>query len=568
MNNSKKSPDFPLSLVLLAAMTVLMAVLAPYRLAFKEQTGIFAWTPERISWYISNPAVISQILGDWLTQFYMNSVAAVVISVLLLKMVWSATVRLTRLACGRPRYILSMLPVVVAGAFLVWPDYPVAGVVGMILSLRSAYTVAKVSNPVLKAVCIGLGIPVLFVLLGNNALLFGLACCLAGGGRLRNNLMALAAGLAVMFILAWFYNLTFVKALVYPAPVGAGYLVCRPALLMLIPLSVVATLVASRWNNRKAAELVWTFCCVAVLSTSYSDKLIEFSTKVGTLAYRSDWKAVRECASEHLDIRYGLFYRNLSYAREGTLPDNLLSCPQTPDGLFLETTTQDLYLSLFFYPDALLEMGDISRATDCALFGQTVMPGYNSTRMLRRLAEIAVTAGDYEVAMKYLDILSRTRNHRAWADELKGRIISNNIPDKYLVWRGRASETDFFFPLGNDMMPLVGITANRRSNKVAADYLLCYLLLQKRISTFRAYYDDLWLDGLDRRYEVPELYQQALLLEADSQESLELMVERYNISGKVVERYFEFMEAVEKAGEGNMEGLEQFKGTYWYQLCL
>ena len=115
-----------------------------------------------------------------------------------------------------------------------------------------------------------------------------------------------------MFILAWFYNLTFVKALVYPAPVGAGYLVCRPALLMLIPLSVVATLAASRWNNHKAAELVWTLCCVAVLSTSYSDKLIEFSTKVGTLAYRSDWEAVRECASEHLDIRYGLFYRNLS----------------------------------------------------------------------------------------------------------------------------------------------------------------------------------------------------------------------------------------------------------------
>ena len=46
------------------------------------------------------------------------------------------------------------------------------------------------------------------------------------------------------------------------------------------------------------------------------------------------------------------------------------------------------------------------------------------------------------------------------------------------------------------------------------------------------------------------------------------MVEKYNISEKVVERYFEFMEAVEKAGEGNMEGLEQFKGTYWYQLCL
>ncbi len=568
MNHSKKYPEFQLSLTLLVAMTVLMAVLAPYRLCFKEQTGIFVWTPERISWYLSNPAFISQILGDWLTQFYMNAVAAVAISVVLLKLVWSGMVRLTRLACGQPRYLLAMLPVVVTGAFLVWPDYPVAGVVGMILSLRSAYSVSKVRNPIMRAVCMGLGIPVLFVLLGNHAILFGLACCFAGGGRLRNNLIALAAGLAVMFILAWLYNLTFVKALVYPAPVGAGYLVCRPAVLILIPLSVVAALSASRLNKALVTDVASALCCVAVLSTSYSDKLIEFSTKVGTLAYRSDWNAVRECASEHLDIRYGLFYRNLSYAREGTLPDNLLSCPQTPDGLFLETTTQDLYLSLFFYPDALLEMGDISRATDCALFGQTVMPGFNSTRMLRCLTEIAVTAGDYEVALKYLDILSRTRNHRVWADELKRCILSDSIPDKYLRWRARASETDFFFPLGNDMMPLVGITANRHSNKVAADYLLCHLLLQKRISSFRAYYDDLWLGGLDRRYDVPELYQQALLMEADSQESLELIVERYDISENVVERYFEFMEAVEKAGEGNMEGLEQFKGTYWYYLCL
>lgn len=568
MNDSKKYPDFPASLVILAAMVVLMALLAPYRLCFKEQIGIFIWTPERISWYLSNPAVISQMLGDWLTQFYMSSFAAVVISVVLLKMVWSGMVRLTRLACGKPRYILSMLPVVVTGAFMVWPDYPVAGVVGIILAIRSACAVAKVDNPILKAVCIGVGIPLLFVLLGNHAILFGLACCFAGGGRLRDNLIALVAGLAAMFILAWFYNLTFVKALVYPAPVGAGYLVCRPAILMLIPLSVVATLAASRWNNRKAAELIWALCCVAVLSTSYSDKLIEFSTKVGTLAYRSDWKAVRECASEHLDIRYGLFYRNLSYAREGSLPDNLLSCPQTPDGLFLETTTQDLYLSLFFYPDALLEMGDISRATDCALFGQTVMPGFYSTRMLRRLAEIAVTSGDYDVAMKYLDILSRTRNHKAWAEDLKESILSNTIPDKYLGWRARASETDFFFPLGNDMMPLVGITANRRSNKVAADYLLCHLLLQKRLSSFRAYYDELWLGGLDRRYKVPELYQQALLVEADSQESLELTVKRYNISEKVVERYLEFMQAVSDAQEGNMAGLERFKGTYWYELCL
>ena len=73
---------------------------------------------------------------------------------------------------------------------------------------------------------------------------------------------------------------------------------------------------------------------------------------------------------------------------------------------------------MMYFTDALLEMGDVSQATDCALLAQTVIPGHYSTRMLRRLAQIAVITADYDVARKYLNILMRTRNHRAWAQDL------------------------------------------------------------------------------------------------------------------------------------------------------
>jgi hypothetical protein len=179
--------------------------------------------------------------------------------------------------------------------------------------------------------------------------------------------------------------------------------------------------------------------------------VLEFSVKVGTLAYRSEWGQVRELASDNLDTQYGLYYRNLSYARGGTLPDALLKCDQglLSDGLFLSTSVKDPYLSKFYFTDALLEMGDVSRATDCALLAQTVTPGYYSTRMLRRLSEISVITGDYQVASKYLYILSKTRFHSEWAGNMMDCIRKDSIPKQYLVLRSRTSDHDRFFDLND-----------------------------------------------------------------------------------------------------------------------
>ena len=565
MFNKRQYPDLLTGLGLFAAMAVVVTMVAPYRIGFKEQIGIFYWSTDRIAWYLSNPAVLASIIGDWLTQFYYYNTTGIIVTLCLLAVLWIGMAFLTRLAgADKPAYTVSVLPVIMAGAFIVWPNYPVSAVVGLIFSIWAACLVGHIKNASLRSLVIGIGIPLLFILAGGHSVTFALACFFLKNGRIRSNLILTAIGITVLFILARLYNLSIESALLYPAV--PDYVLPATRIILLLPLSIVVVLAASFLKNILIPGVISLICSVLILFT-FDSEILEFSVKVGTLAYRSQWKEVKEVASKKTETSYGLFYRNLSYAREGRLPDELLKCRQSvlSDGLFLSTKQGDPYFSMIYYTDALLEMGDLSQATDCALLAQTVLPGYNSTRLLRRLAEISVTAGDYEVADKYLNVLSRTRNHKDWAENLMKCIQKDSIPEQYLIWRYRSSGRDVFFGIGDIRASLRAIADNSPTNRVAIDYLLCSCLLEKNVGSFRNYYEKYWLDGLDRIAAIPDLYQEVLLLFADSDESLKEIVEKYHISDRVVSRYAKFM-GIQLNPENSSDWVSEFNDTYWYYI--
>ena len=223
---------------------------------------------------------------------------------------------------------------------------------------------------------------------------------------------------------------------------------------------------------------------------------------------------------------------------------------------------------MMYYTDALLEMGDVSQATDCALLAQTVMPGHYSTRMLRRLAEIAIVTGDYDVASKYLNILIRTRNHRAWASDLLDCIAKDDIPEQYLIWRSRTVPNDHFYVQGDIRSSLSIIASELPYNRTAIDYLLCSYLLDKNINTFIRLYDIYYLDALDRIITVPDLYQEALLVNVNSRESLIETVSKYHISEKVVDKYLSVMEARASSSLPENAFVEEIRGTYWHYIMV
>ena len=193
------------------------------------------------------------------------------------------------------------------------------------------------------------------------------------------------------------------------------------------------------------------------------------------------------------------------------------------------------------------------------------MPGHYSTRMLRRLAEISVVTGDYDVASKYLDILLRTRNHRDWARKLLDCIAADDIPEQYLIWRSRTAPADHFFAQGDIRSSLVIIADEVPYNKTAIDYLLCSYLIDKNVNSFIAAYDRYYLDKLDQIVSVPDVYQEALLASVNSNESLRETVEKYRLSQRVVEKFLRQMETRAKSEDPNVI-TEEAVGTYWHYL--
>ncbi|MBR5159579.1 MAG: hypothetical protein IKW84_08370 [Bacteroidaceae bacterium] len=562
--------DVALAGFTLVGLWIIFSVQAPYRLEFKEQISIFLFGADRISWYLSNPGIISSVTGDWLTQFYINGRIAAALSCLLLLLITAGLVRFHRLAGSKHKLVLMflMIPVALEGYFITFPDYPVSAALGLAVAVWSACALAHIKDSRLSPWIYGLSVPVMFVIAGGHAFTMALLLGYLKRKDAAATVICLVAGLIAMALCGRFYNLTLLHTFIWP--VYPKHIIPDKGLLILQPLLILAVMSLNHLFFRIGKErimvgvLLGMAFLIQVLFITTRDKELENVVKIGTLAYRNEWKEVKEMAGSNEPNMYRNFYWNLCGAREGRLADDLLKgrWGSSSSSLFLSTGRNDPYFSMMYFTDALLEIGDVSQATDCALLAQTVMPGHYSTRMLRRLAEIAVVTGDYAVASKYLDILSRTRNHREWARDLQESINRDEIPEQYLIWRSRTASKDHFFGQGDIRSSLKIIAQESPYNRTAIDYLLCSLLLDKNLNSFIDYYDRYYLNALDRIVRVPDLYQEALMVNVNSDESLRATVEKYHISQEVVEKFMNLMAARARSENGEVL-TEESVGTYW-----
>lgn len=546
-----------LSSVFTAILIVVVYRCSQFRLDFKEQTGIFLWTSERIAWYLSNPAFLTSIAGDWLTQFFTGGISAMIIIVAVLALLCCGVRKLGKRLQLEGSMSLVLFVAFLELTFLKFPNYPLAQTLGLVLVTWAAYGLTFVGNDRIRSVAFAVSIPVMYVLAGSYTTFLALVLCLIDRRKPVRGISLALAGLLAMVILGRLYNLTFSQTMLYP--VLQNYIVPDCRIILLQPVFIIISLVLK--------ERIWyalSYGIISVFICKADDRSLEHAVKTGTYAYQGQWDKIRSMKDKEITGNpYWLYYRNLSYAIEGRLPDKLLSVEQNKisEGLFLNTAKNSSYLASMYNVDALIEAGDLSQATDCALLAQTVLPGHYSSRMLRKLAEISVIAGDYAVAGKYLDILAQTWGHHAWAENMRNCIGRDSIPLEYLILRDRASDSDRMFSQYDMNGSLNSIVKDNPLNKVAVDYLLCMCLLEKRMNSFIAGYDRYYLNGLDQLVEVPALYQEALMAPVNSDESFRETVEKYHLSQAVVEKYFDFQKARER------ENIPQeYMNTYWFYL--
>lgn len=170
-----------------------------------------------------------------------------------------------------------------------------------------------------------------------------------------------------------------------------------------------------------------------------------------------------------------LTYLNLALAEQGKLADTMFRHEQHGvEGIFCQDDGS--YNICVMFSDLFYLTGYLSRAEGNAMDAKQI----GVPRHLRRLVEIHTLRGEHSLADKYLDVLSRLRNHRQWAEDM------------------RAGKVRLTVPIHADSLHLTSTTKTLdvwatqltapHPNRAAAEYLGAVYLLDRDLHSFRSFY--------------------------------------------------------------------------------
>lgn len=271
------------------------------------------------------------------------------------------------------------------------------------------------------------------------------------------------------------------------------------------------------------------------------------------LAENSEWNEILETVSaqEAVGNEFKRRYVLLAMVQAGKLPDHAFRYGLSSSKDFMFYTIQEqlcLSFNVLFYRSLGLNNPAVYH-----LYQQTVhsFPGLNFD-MLRTLTDIYLEQKDYDLARKYIDILSHSTCHGKW---IKERLpILESIRDEEPVSR-IAGEP---FVLESFLTDLSYLVDRYPADHRFADYLLCGVLAERDGQTFRNIFnivaDSLYPGG----EQIPVLYQEALLLIANKEPEI---LQKYKIDEEVRKRFDDFSELM-RNGKSE-QAKRKYAGTYW-----
>lgn len=501
-------------------LAIFYATVYPSHLLWQEQNQVFLNAPHWLAAYFDHPAWLGCMAGDWLTQFYHNTVVgAIILSLAVTGCTALFAVILFRLL---PR-VPALIGTVLFAILMVGCSMPATTSLSFFICVAGGMTLglSNLSIRFGKKRPIDLS-PLLVILaywmFGFGALLTAVAMSLLlikryhSNGQGKYGLIGAGAAVAFAFLtpvaLCGHYALPYTKALLYPGLV-------RPSM----------------------------------PETEYEERLA-----ISDALWRRDYDDVkRRAMNVKAPDDYTAFHYYLASALQDSLPDNLLKFPVRSLGT-LTTISDKSPLSIINMMNELYyELGDMTYAERAAMMRNVFSPRNRNVRMIRRLAEINLVSGDTLAARKYLNILGKTHAYAGWsAAHTPGRMDPQTKAD--IERRRVRSNTKDNIRIGDNCRNiLLELLESNPGNTLALDYLLCTDLLLKDMDTFKMDYDAYCMIKGHPRHK--RLYQEALMIYLAGTDAPEEDWHRYISMPELISEFNIY---------GNRRGDPSFSNTYWY----
>ena len=317
-----------------------------------------------------------------------------------------------------------------------------------------------------------------------------------------------------------------------------------------------------------ARSRAWAGALVAVLTASIAttaiyDRTEEYWLGVSCEAYFNRYDRVLERADANWEHQsyVASSYTNLALAYRGELGERLTEYYQPSTyGLLLDVDEGTGYCYAMAAADATAAIGDMAEAQRATLLAMTFTPHQRSSRVAKKMVEIAMIVGDRELAEKFLWQLERTVMHKTWAAKRREELATGSAALD--VERAKLVSGDGFVG-ANDWYPaLYALVEANGANRMAVEYLLSMHLLRKDRERFVADYERYFYPNWGAM--PPKIYQQALMMAFENESELVAAINRYHISPEVQRECIEYSR-IYVAEQGHGEALqERFGRTYWF----
>ena len=523
------------------AMSLLFAVvvywfwICPYVsiLSYQEQYQLFLFNSDYFISRIAVPGGLVDYLSEFFVQFYyVPKIGALILALIFLGLQRHTWIVFRQENIADYWYLLSFLPAVILWFMIsdenVLPTFPIS--ITMVLVLISAYNrVAKCCSVFGEYLFLLVAIVLGYWLIGPSVFLLSIwavskeikkeRSLKSVGVSLIILVVTLLPPLACSTILPYGLGRFFVGLNYYRFPEYDASVQCLVALLF-IAAPVVVGLLPQTWTGRKSLiasimsfAVAWICGGLLVFGSFNTDRndLIDYDYLVRS----EQWdKIIKKAEKKPSLTPMGVSCINLALSQKGLLTERLFEFYQNgPEGLippFTRDMTAPVPTAEIFF-----RLGCVNDTHRYMFEAQESIPNSRkSGRLMKRLIQCEIVNGNYAVARKWLSIMEQSLFYRKWAKETLALLYDEDAINRnplYGKLRNLRPKKDYLFS-DEEMDQMLGMVfVTDYSNRMAYEYLMCWVLLQRNMEKFMKYYPIGQLVGYNR---IPTVFQEVLIGES------------------------------------------------------
>lgn len=563
-----------LSLFLGIASLLFFGVIYPHHIHFQEQYQLFLYDSHYLSEVLSIPGGLADLLGRFLTQFFLFSWAGAGIIAMSLVCVFLLTLRVMKAESFRT---FCLIPAFLLWIFLTDENALLGSIMAVILSLLAQWGIAAISGVKLRMGVLIISAPMLYWLLGPvSVLVFILQLLSLMKSATRKETVVVLMALCITLIMPLYahHAITLPLDRLFLSPHYYRYPYLTPWILWMTVLCIVVLALLPQFKTPRWIQITFLLLLPALGGTTVF--VVYNPTKEEILAYdymarNQQWKQIVQMAEKRLpNNATSCAALNLALGKRGKLADHLFEYNQNGIAGLLPVFDRDL-VSPLVTSEAFYQLGMINMAQSFVFEAQEAIPDFQkSARCYQRLAETNLINGHYEVARKYLKALEKTMFYKTWATDrltlIKNDETANvkkideavNSHKEYGRLRQLLLKDDYWFSTEATANMLKRMIVTNPTNKLAYEYMQAAYLLERDLDSF---IQSLGLGAELKYQQMPMAFQQAYLLWWTRDHSTDEPIPNF-ISQNFIAGINQFYAMAQNQSPDML--MPHFGNTYWY----